>query len=753
MRLRFLFYLLLLCLAAPLTAQNLEGTLYHAETRLPLPQVEVRLPNGRLIATTDERGHFSTQLPPGRYRLTFEAKGFISRELQVPVRVAPLLLSVRLEPAAYQLHQFQVRTAQRRAVDPLTEPTHYSLLSQQQLREDQPLSTPEALSSLTGVWMPANHLGGGTPVLRGLSGRRNLILVDDIRLSQSALAPGLHPALNLIDPLMLDRAEVLRGAGGTAHGSDALGGTLNLLSQRPRYSPGGFQLKAQGQAHYLSQDMARRLRADLELATPEATMRVGSSYKVLGPRLGGGELGTLAPDGYQERSIDFKALRRLGDRGELTLAYQFTRQDSLLRYDQLTLGDYATWRVDPRERTLAYLRWEQATDRPALARLRSTASVQRWRQSSLRRRAGSSVQWLQNEEMRTGGFSLAIESHWGEGWTSVSGLDVYYDLLYSDAERRDTLAGRRTFPRGQYAYGAQALQAAAFTLHRWQHERWLLEAGLRYQGGQLWATAAPQGDLRLNLSPWVGHVGSSVALGAGQRLTAALRTGARAPNLYDLTGSDPLGDTFTLPNPDLQPELSLTAELGYKLRTPDFGASVVGYQTWLHDLMVWLPARFQGDSLLEGRRIYRWENGQAGIMRGVEAEAEWRWDLLRVYAGLTYTYGERVGDEPEPLRRIPPLHGRLGLRYQQGSFFLKAEALMAATQERLSPGDRADPGIESGGTPGWTVLNLRAGYALDWATLRLGANNLLDEAYRPHGAALAGMGRSFWVAVDLNLGG
>jgi outer membrane receptor protein involved in Fe transport len=102
------------------------------------------------------------------------------------------------------------------------------------------------------------------------------------------------------------------------------------------------------------------------------------------------------------------------------------------------------------------------------------------------------------------------------------------------------------------------------------------------------------------------------------------------------------------------------------------------------------------------------------------------------------------------MSRIPPLNGRLGFyATSPKGYWGRAEWLSAGKQDRLSGGDEADSRIPEGGTPGWNVFNLRAGYDWKWLGLTAGLNNILDEAYRTHGSGVDGYGRSFWLAVKI----
>jgi len=102
------------------------------------------------------------------------------------------------------------------------------------------------------------------------------------------------------------------------------------------------------------------------------------------------------------------------------------------------------------------------------------------------------------------------------------------------------------------------------------------------------------------------------------------------------------------------------------------------------------------------------------------------------------------------MRRIPPLFGRLALDYRNAGWLLNAELLSASSQERLAQGDIDDNRIPEGGTPGWTVVNINAGYTWKFLCADLSLKNLFNVDYRYHGSGINGYGRSLFLTVGLN---
>lgn len=152
-------------------------------------------------------------------------------------------------------------------------------------------------------------------------------------------------------------------------------------------------------------------------------------------------------------------------------------------------------------------------------------------------------------------------------------------------------------------------------------------------------------------------------------------------------------------------------------------------------------------------------NAGRGQMRGCSGEVRWESrNGLWVGTSASYARGQNLRDH-EPLSRVPPWNGRVGLgrTWKRLHLDLAAATDWAAAQRRLSgvtnpvpTGDRADTRIPAGGTPGFAVFGLSGRWqAWSWAELGLRLENLLDKDYRVHGSGVNGGGRS--VTVDVRL--
>jgi len=94
---------------------------------------------------------------------------------------------------------------------------------------------------------------------------------------------------------------------------------------------------------------------------------------------------------------------------------------------------------------------------------------------------------------------------------------------------------------------------------------------------------------------------------------------------------------------------------------------------------------------------------------------------------LSALWGRQVAPgAASDLAEMPPLHGRLGLRYDDGRLFALAEGVFCADQEAV------DQTLGEQPSPGWGIANLSLGWRTQRLALTLGVTNLFDRAYREH---------------------
>jgi hemoglobin/transferrin/lactoferrin receptor protein len=106
----------------------------------------------------------------------------------------------------------------------------------------------------------------------------------------------------------------------------------------------------------------------------------------------------------------------------------------------------------------------------------------------------------------------------------------------------------------------------------------------------------------------------------------------------------------------------------------------------------------------------------------------------------------------EPISRLMPMTGQIGLRFDstRRDIWLEALLTLADEQDELSARDMGDDQrIPPGGTPGYAVLTFRGGWEINHSlTLTAAVENVTDENYRVHGSGVNEPGINFILGVD-----
>jgi len=643
-------------------------------------------------------------------------------------------------------------SAQRYNTEVFDRPESVGYLAKTQLDRLSPMSMPQTLSFIPGVWMQKTNHGGGSAFVRGLTGYQTLLMIDGIRMNNSTYRSGPNQYLNTIDPLMISHVEVLRGSGSVQYGSDAIGGTIQVLSKDPSFSNGGVQVSGSIYGKYWSSDMEKTGRAELSIGTKKFALIGGFTYKDLGNIHAGGDLGILDPTGYDEYAMDVKGRYQFNDNHHITAAYQRMKQIEVPLYHKVAPGDYQIYQFNPQQRDLAYLKLGSYYQNKFFSEIRYSVSYQNALEVREKQKAGSVHFVREEDDVKTVGAGVEVISKIKEKWKASSGVEFYHDLVGSNAESTNQETNESTSLRGLYPDGSTYNNFAVYSLHSYDLKRWNFSMGLRYNFIGLYVEDTTFGNTTVTPSALVGNAGVVYKLSQNHHLTATINSSFRAPNINDVSSFGIADFRYEVPAYDLKPETACNKELGYKMKYDRISAAFHIFHNKLNDLIANVPGDFSGMDSLDGYKVYKRENvNEAAIFGG---EAEFEAELTKTIAGfgnVSYTYGENISND-EPMRRIPPLNGRLGMRAMfKSNISMRAEWIFSAEQTRLSSGDIADDRIEAGGTPGWNVVNIYGGYDHKYFTVNASLQNLFNTAYRMHGSGVDGIGRSFWVSLLIKI--
>lgn len=671
-----------------------------------------------------------------------------------------------------------VVTPTRREADPFEVPYSVGAFGADRLHSERPArQITDALGEVPGVMLQKTSYGQSSPFIRGHTGYRTLMLVDGVRLNNSAFRPGPNQYWSLVDPLAVSRLELVKGPGSVLYGSDAVGGTVNALSTvRDPRDGGGWERRVYLRFSDAEHSNIERLELS-GLPTDRLGVHLGVSRKDFGDLEAGRPTGRQEYTGYDEEDWDGALVYRFNPDTSLRLVHQRVRQTDVPRthstiyaesFHGTQVGGDLLRELD-QLRELTYLRLETENAQTFFDHGIFTLSWQE--QFEQQDRIQTNALDVQGFTVQTLGASVqfATPSPWGH---FTYGAEFYHDEI--DSFRGNFNAAGATLrwrPRGPVADDAGYDMLGIYAQDELTlRERWVLTLGSRYDRvtADLQNVADPFDSLSSVKNADAVHERWESVIGNARlmyRMTpethpyVGLAQGFRAPSVADLSQFDAArSGEVNVPSPDLSPERFLVKELGVKHRDARWTWEAAYYHTEIDNQIERAPT----GELSGANRVVKRVNSGRGFIQGVEIEVSVRpvedWLLYGNTAWQEGNVDTFVTSAPEqqdmrPASRIAPVKSLLGARWTvsaERQAWVDARAEVVDKQDRISPDDALDiQRIPPGGTPGYSVFSLSGGMAIRPGTsVTLGVENLADKNYRVLGSGTNSPGRNAYVVFD-----
>jgi len=654
--------------------------------------------------------------------------------------VIAVCLPSAVQVAAQELeNSAMVITATRIERQLFNTPQAITVITDKDIEESNVATTPDILSTADGVYVQKTNLGGGAPFIRGMTGKQVLILVDGVRLNNSYYRFGPHQYLNTIDPNIIERIEVVRGPSSVLYGTDALGGVINIITKTRHDFSQAAAVDGLAQVDYFSAMDGTGLRLQADGNAGNFGYLLGITAKDYGDLEGGGDVGKQVPSAYKENDADIKLNWRLGGNDQLILNLQQSDQQDVPKTSEVTLGSKTKFNYEPQERQLAYLEY-QAQGLGVFDSAKFTLSYNRQKEGEqIIDRSSPTTETHELTDVKTAGAGVQLANQ-AANHRFVYGLDYYADKYSTSKQSIDLTSGTTTALTPGTPDGATYDSLGVYLQDEISLDKLAeLILGLRYSKYEAKGQITGH-DLNLDTDATTGSVHGLYHLTPSWNLVGGIAQGFRAPNMEDFFGRV---DFLTeIPNTELSPEKVVTYDVGVKYYAGPTSADVRAYRSDYTDLIDRVTV---SSGVVQRRNINAAEI--TGIEAGVRHEFSKQW---RVHATLTWTEGTDK-ETDEPLRRIPPLNGVVQIRYTTSpNMWWELETLHAAKQDQLSDGDLTDPRIPPGGTPGYTVFNLKYGFKrTKHEQLLVTLENITDEKYKTHGSGVYAAG--FGVNASYNL--
>ena len=692
----------------------------------PLAAAHVRILELHRDYLTHDDGRFAFgDLPAGRYTVAVRRLGYLTLTRPVDVRAgAAGTLDLVLVASPLQLSASVVTgTIVERAREDVLSPT--SVLADAALDRRLEGTVAATLQGQPGVAVGSLGPATARPVIRGLSGDRILVLEDGQRPGDLSATSADHGVA--VDPLTARSIEVVRGPMSLLYGSSALGGVVNVVrdevpSARSEHLHGWAT--AQGASVNRSATVGAAVTAPLgplavraegsartagDLRTPVGALR-NTALRSYNGALGASYVGR---DGHAGGSYRFFE-NRYGIPGGFVGAHPNGVDVEMRRHTVRAEGDLHH-HVGP------------------FADVRAVAAVTDYDHAE--REASGRIGTRFGQVLAQG---EVVARHEGLGRLAQGAVGTRVQF-------RDVVTGGSL-----RTPSTQDVSLAGFVVEELGAGPLRLQGGFRYD----WARFAPRErefvvvreeripTLPRTFGSFSGSLGVLWAPSEALRVGGSVARAYRTPDINELYSDGPhlAAYSYDVGNPRLGDETGVGTDVFVRWTRPRLRAEVAGFANRLSG---YIYPRNTGEIGRQGGRPKFQYTGVDARLAGGEAEVEWT-VLPRVVVdgALSYVRGAirgtpdslpaldglpaRIGSRHLPF--VPPLNGRVGVRYDRPRLFAGVGARGAARQERL--GDFEEP------TAGWLIGDVNAGVRLlvgsRLHTVTLRVDNLLDQEYREH---------------------
>lgn len=631
-----------------------------------------------------------------------------------------------------------------------------SVLTGRELTRQLRPTIGETLARLPGVSATSFGPSASRPVLRGFQGDRIRVLTDGIGAIDVSNTSVDHAVV--IDPLLAERVEVLRGPAALLFGTSAVGGVVNVIDTRiPRTMPEkGYRVNGIANYGSAANERSGGAAADVALGDKFVVHADGSYLKADDLRTGGFILSRQAraaalaaagqPQDPDAKPIDFAGSAAL--RGKLpnsaaetwtagvgaslitdggSLGVSYSHYDSVygipIRYATEVGQEQEAPRLDLVQNRFD-LRGEVKTGGGFLDTIRLRAGYANYRHFELE----------ENGEVGTAFYNRGLEGRVEAvqtkrgAWSGASGAQYF--------SRQFDVEGEEAFlPRNDTE------QVGVFTLQQMELGGFKAEGGLRYENTRL-SAQTPTDDLRFFQGERVfdtlsGSVGASYGLTPDVRIGLNASRTARAPSAEELfsNGAHAGTQSYELGNPNFRTEKSWGLEATLHAHGDGFSFDGSAYYNWFDDFIYESqvgPAVCETAAAPSGREVdlpcFQFNQAKARYW-GLEGDASVRLATIGTYAINADVIGDYVRAtivDTGPVPRIPPPRLLGGLEAQGERASARVEVEHAFDQDRVADFETT--------TPGWTMVNASASFQPfannPKTSILVSANNIFDVEAR-----------------------
>lgn len=736
-------FLFLMVAAQPSVAQlRIHGWVRDAATGLPLPAATVYIPELQVGTIASKEGTFViNRLPSGTFNFQFSCIGYETKILKVISGDTLHELQVSLTPTDIETQEIVIYGSQNSAIRET--PKDIVALSQQAMRSAGALSLSDAVAKIPGVSQLSTGNGISKPVIRGLYGNRIQTVLLGIRFDNQQWQD--EHGLGLGDA-GIDRIEIIKGPAAVEYGSEAMGGVLNIIEEKPA-DAGTVQGNVSMQL--FSNTLGMATDAGVKGANEKYTWRVNLGMESHGDYHDGDNRRVYNSrfDGYQ---------------GKFSLGW---RRGNWLSVNNYQLSYHRTGflldaNIDVDSTQSQFSRDFTGPHHAVLFNIITSENTIFKGRSKFKINVGAHINNRQEQE---GGNKVSLNMV----LNTITGNVQYTHYVGAQSEwaagMQNLLQVNTNLGSRQIVPDATLLESGFFGYWKETLNRLVLEGGLRIDAKNIHTLETGNinttGSEVQPFNQWYGTVNGSAgaSFNPSERWNLKLNvaSGYRAPNLAELSSNGVHEGTFRyeIGDPELKVEQNLNAEFSVAYEERQWSTGVALYNNHFFNYIYLVPTADE----FYGYQIYRYVQ-EGATLRGGEATFDLHPDLLEwldFSASYALVRGITSADEFLPFIPADKFRAELKIDLLQASTKWKGTFVKAGIDYVLA---QNDPGQFETTTPSYYLLGATAGSTLQFnkqkVEFSIGCSNLLNETYYDHLSrfkdfGIYNMGRNIYFNIHL----
>ena len=709
---------------------SLEGRVVDSQSGQPVPAALARLLEAHRDESVHEDGRFSfAALGPGTYTLLVRRLGYKPSTQSVTVAAGQRVeLEVRLVIAPVQLTAAVVTgTLSERPRDEVLSPT--SIVGDAELDRRLQATLGQTLQAQPGVTVSSIGPATARPVIRGLSGDRIVLLEDGQRPGDMSSFSGDHAVA--IEPITAKQIEVVRGPMSLLYGSSALGGVVNVIRDEvPSELPPDLHAVFAAQGNSVNDGGA-------------LSMSATSAWKGLAWR-GEGSARQAGATRTPRGTLENTNLRTFGGSigaglvrpsGHLGASYRYYQNDYGIPGG--FIGGHEGGADIEMQRHTTRLEGERHFPDAPLKSAKATGQFTHYYHAELEPSGSIGTEFAQRV---LAGDGIARHEHAGPFTVGAFGFrgqfrDISTGGTLQTPSTRDYQAA--AFVVEEIGAGASRIQLGA--RYDWAHYEPLEAATVDVGGAEIPVRPRTFGAVS-------GSVGGLYTVRPGVRLGANLSRAYRTPDFNELYSNGPhlAANAFEVGDPRLETETGFGIDAFVRITKDRFRSEVAVFRNQL-DGYIYPSSRGRAELGPQGNRPkLQYTNGDV-VLTGADGSVEVELtDRFALHAAAASVFGRFTSPlAPIPIITVsdttfvaasrypplmPPVNGRLELRYEVPRVFAGMNVRAAGEQNRLGDFETATAGYAVWGVD--AGIRFLRGHRLQTVTLR--AENILNREYRDH---------------------